>query len=297
MSRAIDVPTPVLKITSYDRAVAGVVAAVLCLAVVCAGVSAIWISTRAPAPSKAVPVELVELPGGYEDGSPDETLRVDGPGPETPDASPADEVSEELEIAQSLDSVTSNSETGAEPTQRTFETGLKNTGKRGKASGTGRRALGSGGGPGRGFPREQRWFVRFGDESDLDEYARQLDFFKIELGALLPGGELVYLSSTSQIPANIRRIKTGKDEARLYMTWVGGQRRFADTQLFARSGINVASEVPMFHFYPPEVEAQLARLERDYRGRPVEQIKRTYFAVTRGGGGYQFEVVRQLFLD
>jgi hypothetical protein len=191
--------------------------------------------------------------------------------------------------------VTELSDVAAEPVQKQFEAGLKNTGKRGSAKGTGRRALGAGGGTA-GIPREQRWFVRFGDEADLDEYAKQLDFFKIELGALLPG-ELVYMSQLSKPPATIRRVQTGQDEARLYMTWQGGQRRFADAQLFARAGLNVPAEAPLFHFYPPDVEAKLAQLEKGFRGRPVEQIKRTYFAVTRAGSGYQFEVVRQLLFD
>ncbi len=288
-------PAPVLKVTRYDRAVAGVLATALSLGALCFAVSAIWFTTRLPPPAKAVPLELIELPGGFEDGSVDETLRVDSPEPEASDPSPADEVSDELEIAESLESVTELSDVAAEPVQKQFEAGLKNTGKRGSAKGTGRRALGAGGGTA-GIPREQRWFVRFGDEADLDEYAKQLDFFKIELGALLPG-ELVYMSQLSKPPATLRRVQTGQDEARLYMTWQGGQRRFADAQLFARAGLNVPAEAPMFHFYPPDVEAKLAQLEKGFRGRPVEQIKRTYFAVTRAGSGYQFEVVRQLLFD
>ncbi|MBI1345778.1 hypothetical protein GC163_05770 [bacterium] len=296
MSTDLKPPPPVLRVTSYDKAVSGVIAAVLAIGALCVGVTTVWMTNRVAPPAKAVPVELIELPGGFDDGSVDETLRVDSNDPEVTDASPTDEISEELEIAESLDSVTELSDVAAEPVQRQFETSVKNSGKRGKVSGTGRRALGAGGGQG-GIPREQRWFVRFSDEVDLNEYAKQLDFFRIELGTLLPGGELVYLSQISTPKPMIRRIQTGKDEQRLYMTWQGGQRRFADAQLFARSGINTPPNAPLFHFYPPEIENQLAVLERDYRGKPASQIKRTYFSVEPAGNGYRFEVVRQLYID
>ena len=54
-----------------------------------------------------------------------------------------------------------------------------------------------------GLPREQRWFIKFGDEESVDKYAEQLDFFGIELGALFPDrGELIYLSKMSTAPSH-----------------------------------------------------------------------------------------------
>ncbi len=293
MSSSASPPPPVLRVTRYDTAVAAVVSIALLMAAACAGVTVVWAMTRQPPPPRAVPLEIIELSGGVADGAIDETLRVDSPDAESPDASPAEELSEELEIAEALESLTELSDVAAEPVQQQFDKGLKNTGKAGSASGTGRRALGAGGGPA-GIPREQRWFVRFSNDTDLEEYARQLDHFQIELGALLTGGELVYLSQMTAKPPVVRRVQTGKDEARLYMTWQGGQRRFADIKLFANAGINVPADAPLFHFYPPPVENLLAQLELSYRGRPVSQIKRTYFNVIPAEGGYQFEVVRQL---
>ena len=41
--------------------------------------------------------------------------------------------------------------------------------------------------------RRPRWFVEF-EHSSLEDYAKQLDFFKIELGAKLEDGRLLYLS-------------------------------------------------------------------------------------------------------
>lgn len=288
------VKSPVLQVTSFDRTLAGVLAAFLALAVLCFGIVSLWATNRPPPKERAVPVELVELPGGSPDGSPDETLRVDSPEPEVANASPADVVSDQLEIAESLDSVSEVSDFAGQPAQQQFETGVQNTGVRGSSKGTGRRGLGFGPGKG-GFPREQRWFVRFDDQVSLDTYARQLDFFKIDLGALLPDGRLAILSKASQAKPDVRFLKRGSDEQRLFMTWQGGERRFADVQLFAKAGIDVPTTAPSFQFYPPDIEAQLAKLEFDYRNRPAKEIKRTYFVVVAEGAGYRFQVIRQTY--
>ncbi|MGH7200365.1 MAG: hypothetical protein ACREJB_07145, partial [Planctomycetaceae bacterium] len=126
------------------------------------------------------------------------------------------------------------------------------------------------------------------------EYARQLDFFGIELGALLPEGKLVYLSNLSNSTPSKKIISTGSGEQRLYMTWRGGGRKLADVQLFQKAGVDVRSAT-IFHFYPQKTEQMLARLELSYRNRPVREIRRTYFAVERAGNGYQFVVTRQSY--
>lgn len=289
--------TPVLRVTQYDRVTAGVIAAFFVLLVICACIISVWASTRPVPVAIAVPVEMVDLPGGFLDGSIDETLRVDAPGPEVFNASPADEISaDRLEIAESLESSTSLSDiAGASaPMQQQFETGgTKNVGQKGSAKGTGRRAYGFGTGKG-GLPRDQRWYVRFDSQTSLDDYAKQLDFFKIELGALLADGRLAILSQMSQNKPTVRYIARGSDEQRLFMTWQGGERRFADVQLFGKAGINVPGDAPLFQFYPKEVEGQLAALERSYRNRTAREIKRTYFIVISQGGGYAFQVIRQV---
>lgn len=284
---------PVLKVTRYDLAFAAVVAAFLGMVAACLLVTSIWWTNRLPPKAKAVPVEMFELPGGFEEGFVDETLRVDSPEPEVQNASPTEITAEQLEIAESLETVTELSDAAMEPVQQQFEAAISNVGKVGSSRGTGRRALGMGPGKG-GIPREQRWFIRFADRSELETYARQLDFFKIELGALLPDGRLAYLRNVSSAKPEVRYAQSGKEETRMYMTWQAGERRLADVQLFAKAGVNVPVEAPIFHFYPPEVESQLAQLEQNFRGRKPEQIKRTYFVVESvGSTAYRFKVLRQ----
>jgi hypothetical protein len=264
------------------------------LLALCLIVLMVWISNQLPTPPEPVPVELLELPGGVEDGSPDETLRVDSPEPERADASEADAPSEQTEVEAVLEAALENSDAAAQQVQQQFDVGVQSTGKPGSASGTGKRALGLGPGVG-GYPREQRWYVRFGDRASVEEYAKQLDFFKIELGALLPDGRLAYMSRMSTPAPQIRYVQTGANEKRLYMTWQGGERRGADVELFKKATITIQPETPVFHFYPPDLESRLALLEKEYRNKPVQQIRRTYFAVDTEGQGYKLRVTRQLY--
>lgn len=292
-SRPTQIVMPVMRVTLYDLVSSWAISLFLGLLMTCGLVVVVWISTRLPKPPEAIPVELVELPGGFEDGSPDETLRVDSPEPEARDAVPADAVADQTEIAEAVEAVVEMSETATQQVQQQFDTGIQNTGKVGSAKGTGKRALGFGNGVG-GIPREQRWFVKFGERSSLDEYAKQLQFFGIELGALLPDGRLAYLTNVTAPIPTARFVNSGAGENRMYMTWQGGERRAADVQLFAKANVDVRGDTTIFHFYPKDTENKLARLEIDYRNRPVKQIRRTYFAVEPGGVGYTFSVFRQI---
>ena len=292
-ARTVRVTAPVMRVTLYDRVSSWAIALFVGLLMTCGAVVTVWLTTRLPKPPEAVPVELIEMPGGFEDGSPDETLRVDSPDPEVRDAVPADSVAEQVEIAEAIEAVVELSEAATQQVQQQFDTGIQNTGKVGSAKGTGRKALGIGPGTG-GLPREQRWFVKFGERASLDEYAKQLDFFGIELGALLPDGRLAYMKNMLKPIPEVRYINSGSDEARLYMTWQGGERRAADTQLFAKANVIVRGDTLIFHFYPKETENTLARLELEFRNRTVRQIRRTYYIVVPDGPGYKFEVFRQI---
>lgn len=286
-------PTPMLRETSYEHASSWLMALVAGVGVTVLLLSVAWFANRLPAQPRAVPVELVELSGGVEDGAIDETLRIESPAPEAADATLAEVASDEREVRESLDRVLELASDAAEQAEQQTEQGTQNTGVAGSARGTGRRALGAGPGSG-GFPRDQRWFVRFGDEASAEEYARQLDYFGIELGALA-GGKLHYVSRLSSPQPAVRTADSGAGENRLYMTWQGGARRKVDALLLARAHVNLGAGT-IFHFYPPATENRLAELELSYRGRRAQEIRRTYFSVKAAGAGYDFEVVRQTYL-
>ena len=283
---------PTLKVTKYDIVTAAMIAAIIGLAMGVVSVIVIWLTNRIPTFEVEYEVEALVIPGGDPDGAPDETLNVESPDPETDDPSVAETPSEVTEIQEMLDNVLEVSDKATQVVQEQFDSAAENSGNPGSASGTGRRPLGQGNGKA-GFPREQRWFIQF-DEGKLKSYARQLDFFKIELGAVMPDGRLLYIKNMSS-PAPATRVETnGDNEKRLYMNWQGGKRREADLALFAKAKID-AQKGLILHFYSRELETLLTKTETSFANRVVKDIRRTYFKVQPAGSGYEFVVTRQLY--
>jgi len=282
-----------MRVTGYDRASAFVLAAVLATGISVAMLVAVWSAQHNSRTDDAVPLELVVTSGGVEDGSENETLDLKTPFEETPDPSLAEIRDDKTQIEPMLESVIDLADRATDMAREQSQTDAVNSGTPGSKSGTGGAALGIGLGNG-GLPREQRWFVRFSDGGTTFQYARELDSFKIELGALLPGGKLAYVSQLAADQPMVRYADSGKGEARLYFTWQGGGRRTADIELFRKAGIDVGT-APVFHFYPKATEDQLASLEADYAHRQTRDIRRTYFAVEPRGAKYQFVVTRQAY--
>lgn len=288
------VKPPVISVTRYDVVSAFMIAIVIALIITVLWLCAVWVAHRIPKAEIPAELEILELPGGDLDGAIDETLRLDSPEDASDDPSLEDNETES-EIEETIENVLELADQSTTQAHQQYTEELRHTGKKGSATGTGRRALGDG--PGKsGFPREQRWFVRFSDQGTLAEYAAQLDFFGIELGALLPDGKLVYLSQLSNDKPNMREATTGKGEQRLYMTWQGGGRKSADVKLFQKQNIAVGSAT-IFHFYPPQTEQLLAQLELKYQNRAVEEIRRTYFVVQSEGNGFRFVVTKQRYFN
>lgn len=286
-------PGPHLKVTKYDTASSFLMAAGVIVALGVFVLLLIWLTNLTPiATDDVVAIEMVG--GGYEDGAPDETLNVESPEDPSEDPSVAEEPSEEVELMEMLENVVELSDNATQMVVTEIQvSGAENKGKPGSAVGTGRRPLGRGGGKG-GYPREQRWIVKFASEDALKIYAKQLDYFKIELGAYFPNErKVVYLTNLSNDVPSKRERTSGKDQ-RLFMNWAGGSERIrADRALYKKASIN-AVNAQIMHFYPKETEALLIRAERDHLGQPSSKIRRTYFSVVPDGNDFKFTVTRQV---
>ena len=286
---------PVLVVTKYDLVTAFMIAIGGSLLLAAATLIVIWLTNRIPEPPPPPDVELVEFPGGDPEGAPDETLNVESPEDPTDDPSVAEEESEETDMQEVAETVMEVSDQATQILQEQNDSGAENTGKPGSAVGTGRKPLGLGNGKS-GFPREQRWFVNFAEKGSLTSYAKQLDFFKIELGVVMPppDGKLVYMSAISTSPKK-RETPGGKGESRLFMSWAGdAARRAADIELFKKINVD-ATPGTILHFYDRSTEAMMLTLERDYAGRLPDDIRRTYFQVKPAGSGYEFVVTKQTY--
>lgn len=303
-------PLPMMRVTMYERVSSFMMTLVFALVFAVIGAVTFWLAHRPPPAPEPLPLEFVELEpevdfGGSLEGVVGGTAEFDtgedgGGGGET--------VSDELMVDATLTAVAATADQVAEqtllpeteggvaqPTATSAYVGLQSASS-GTGTGGGRPPLGFGPGRGGGVPRELRWFIKFASESSLDEYARQLDYFRVELGVLQPDGRLVYVTNLSQATPARREVPTARDEQRLYFTWQGGERQDADIKLLAKAGVQVGAG-RILHFYIPETENRLAVVERNYANRKAKEIRRTYFAVVKQGGGYAFEVTRQTYLQ
>jgi hypothetical protein len=155
--------------------------------------------------------------------------------------------------------------------------------------------------PGEGediVPRFERWQLNF-TARDVRSYATQLDYFKIELGAI--GGSIQGVDVASNLSTRIQksRIEDTASEKRLYFMWNSPSPLMQfDRQLLTSAGIQLTNR-QMLKFIPKELEDQLAVIELEYsteKGHPsVTEIAKTVFESKSDGGNYVFEVVSQRY--
>ena len=149
------------------------------------------------------------------------------------------------------------------------------------------------------IPRHQRWELKFSAKK-IDGYAQQLDFYKIELGALGGGVQGVDYASGLAGSPKVRRGASG-DEKRLYFMWVDRSSPLYqyDRQLLQKAGVNIGAGREMMKFIEPELENMLAHVELEYATKnghsSVTEIQKTIFESRSQGSGYAFEVVDQRY--
>jgi hypothetical protein len=169
----------------------------------------------------------------------------------------------------------------------------------GKGDGTGQ---GDGRGPGPGGPGDSdgipawdRWEIQMAAKT-LDEYARRLDFFQVELGVAGGGDPNVqYISALSTAKPKVR---TGvpKDEKRLRFLHRSGELKAADRSLATKAGVNTGGKV-VFQFYSDDTYKKLLTLENaKLSGKRIKDVRKTVFGVKNVGARFEFFVIEQLYM-
>jgi len=153
------------------------------------------------------------------------------------------------------------------------------------------------GGPGtsEGVPAYERWEIRMSAAS-LENYARQLDYFKVELG--VAGGGNPNVDYISSLAADKPKVRVGnpKDEKRLRFLQRSGELRLADRQLAAKAGVQTDGRI-VFQFYDQSTYQSLLQLEAVRKGnRRIAEVRKTVFGVKESGGRYEFFVIDQQYL-
>lgn len=281
-----------LQVSAYEQA-SGLLLAGLVLVGFLAGVMGVgWYSTRLwitkPLAVKVgtAPKDVGSKPGGKGDGLGERPIVQEFEEPaagEAPTAEPKIETLDAISLAAAQPEVLAEFHLGE-------HSSLKGKGK-GNKDGDGD---GDTEGPGTepGVPAWERWEVRL-NAATTDEYARQLDFFQIELG--VAGGGNPSVTYISQVAAAQPRVRTGnpRDEKRLRFLHRSGALRDADRKLAAKAGVDTEGKV-VCQFYSQPMYDQLLALENAAMSpRPISAVRRTVFGVREVAGRFEFYVISQ----
>jgi hypothetical protein len=294
-AKAIVVASRRVQVSLYDRVSSMLLALLLSIGLVAGVLFILWLSNKIMTPpAVAVDVEITEVSEDGEgggDGRPAGGSQLDTPSEEAF----VGKDKETTDIQQDLSAL------GAAVSSKVLELDdpdfvqPKRQGSFGSGGGIyggfgdGR---GMGHGPGKpGWPRH--WEVMFA-KNTLEAYARQLDFFKIELGVLRPDNKIVYVFNLNKPKPDSRIVANpAANERRYYLTWRTGEMQQADRELLARAGVDPEDRL-ILKFLPKEVELDLMRLERAQNNVTPKDIRVTRFGVQSDGAGFKFYVVEQI---
>jgi len=145
------------------------------------------------------------------------------------------------------------------------------------------------------IPPWERWQIKFATSS-AEDYGKQLDFFKVELGAINRNTPNVdYARDVSTAPK--KRKGTRDQEPRIYFVHTASGALVGLTrQLLEKAGIATENRY-LAQFYSNEARAQLEAVENAALGRrSLSTVRKTVFGVRPAGSGFEFFVVRQDFI-
>jgi hypothetical protein len=274
-----------LKVSSYERVASMLLALLALIGLSVLIMFILWLTGKIFAAGDPLPLQLEEIGTG------------EGPfGGMELDAPLAEELGQETDLEEPAIENTLASIADAVSTQQSMldDPALTDEVLAGKGGSTGDgRGTGLGSGPG-GTGRYRRWEVRFAEGNTVDTYARQLDYFKIHLGVLMPNNRVAYAYNLSK-PRPDRREGPADQERRYYLSWTKrAALEEADRALLDRANIEPGNNL-ILKFIPPELELELQRLEKTRAGREADNIRATYFGIRPKRGGYEFFVADQTY--
>jgi hypothetical protein len=310
-ARSTESREPVLGVTLYDRVTALLVTLIVTTGSATLAFGALWAANQDWGTDRK-PVPVAEQPllddddedfggiisGAVNDTSPpapgvvigNEPTAADDPDQPTSDVSALDQVITTVK-EQVGDAAIDPDQLTIQPDfpRSSFARGSDTPGKQGP--------LGDDRGNKGGVSRAKRWEIIFEPGLSEAEYARQLDFFRVEL-ATVSDGKLFRVSNLASPRPTARVAQPDKKE--LFFQWRDAARRAIDLGLLRKvAEIALTQNSLVFHFYPRETELKLLQLETEYaarQGRPdLHQVAKTKFIVKKTETGYDFEVAKQTY--
>jgi hypothetical protein len=282
-----------LQVSAYDQVSGMLIACLTICSFIGLVMFAAWYSTRLWIPKPAVPVMVLEDVGGGGRGSGEGERYVEEEFEEPAATEMQDPTATTSRVEDALDAISlavSQPEVMAELTLGEKSSSWGNGEGRGQGDGKGD---GFGPGTAKGVPAWERWEVRL-NAATPEEYAKQLDFFKIELAAAGGGSPVVTYVTNLSAPKPSVRTGNPKDEKRLRFMHRSGVLKDADRKLMAKAGVDTSNKV-IFQFYSQETYTALLTLENiAMKPRSISDVRRTVFGVKElPGGRYEFYVISQ----
>ena len=268
-----------MRVSAYENVASLLIALLALVGLAVLILFLLWLTSQVFASTAAGPVEfeLIGEGGGLGDT---EDLDVEEVGLET-----------DLEDPEFKDTLTAISDAVVAKTAALEDPTPFDNLEKGRG---GRKGDGGGPGYGPGRPGKPRhWEVRFIQGQTLKSYAAQLDYLKIELGVLAPGGKVEYAYNLSKDPPDHRTGET-EQEKRYYLTWRKGGLQEADRELLALAGIQAQGKL-ILKFLTPQLEADLLQKERQKAGADADKVRATVFQLEAQGSGYVFKVTDQTY--
>lgn len=274
-----------LAVNAYDRTTTFILAALILVSLIVFGLLVVFLTTRTFPAIESIPVSPVEATSSTANQG--VAAELEPPGVEE-----APDLHEPL-LQDTLDALT----VAASAKQASLaDENLQADDLSSKGEGLGDARLAGPGGDGvvERVPRWKRWKIRFQPNSP-EEFARWLDFHRIEIGVLGRNNVVYYASNLSSDTPRTRTNPDPKSEQRGYTSAADGPMPELTVQLARKANISRHGTITLL-FYSFDVENTLYQLEQEQAGnRNVNTIRETVFVVVRDGQDYGFQVVEQKF--
>lgn len=142
----------------------------------------------------------------------------------------------------------------------------------------------------------QRWEIVF-QTNNMKDYARQLDFFQIELAAFGGGENGIESASDLSTHPTPHFNPDPTSEKRLYFSWkLSNRLAVYDRQLLGQAGISTAGR-NVIRFIPAELESKLTAMEKEHcesHGKTFPgDIAKTVFESHPHGDVFEIRIVQQ----
>lgn len=269
-----------LAVNSYDRVASLLVALLIMIGAVVAGLVIVYLARTLSTTQVAIPVQPV-VASRPSDAALGLKRDLEPPGiEELPELT-------EPQLPETLSMIAT---AVAERAALISDENIDSESEMGRGKGLGDERMPGPGGEG-DYLREPGREILF-DPQTIEEYAAWLDFFKIELGVLGRDNRVHYAYNLSQARPDTR-IGEPLEEQRLYLNSSGGPLAVLDRRLAAKAGIADRGRI-ILQFFPPEAAGLLYALEQQAAGRrSMEEVRKTTFRVERQGNRFQFTVEKQ----